>query len=443
MQIAKHMGKENKTEILTTTVNDISSPINTLPEGEEFIGRILVRRFKVNKREKSFYELNSKVLEGIRLTEAEGLEWFRGNLTSDNLLNYIKNNTERFDFFIFLPYCFGITYFGSQIAPEKSILIPCLHDEEQARIPLLRKMFRNCRAIIFNSEEEKKFFEKTFFYPQESAVIGCILEEFTCNSGAFIKKYGLTDFMIYAGRKDQGKNTPLLLDYFSRYKTKNKQNIRLVLTGPGSVPIPENFKDDIIDLGIIPKGDLHNALSASKFLCQPSTHESFSFSIMEAWLCGKPTLVHAGCEVTKSFTVKANAGLYFANYEEFEECINYLLENPEVAKKLGENGRKFVLENYNPEKISARYNTYLSSLIEKSKFTRDAPKIMLNCPKNCKICYKNSDVFTINIWKDLASSIPYVIRSKDRKLYINLLASLVVSYVRCKPIPIIKRVTPI
>jgi hypothetical protein len=164
---------------------------------------------------------------------------------------------------------------------------------------------------------------------------------------------------------------------------------------------------------------------------------------MEAWLCGKPTLVHTDCEVTKSFTIKANAGLYFANYEEFEECINYLLKNPEIAKKLGENGRKFVLENYTPEKISAKYNGYLANLIEKSKIKRDAPKIPSNCSKNCKSCYKNADIFTTSIWKDLASSATYILHSKDRKLYIKLLASFFVSYAHCKLTSITKRVSRI
>jgi len=431
MQIAKYLGRRHNIEVLTTTAEDVSNPLNVLPVGETTIDGVRVKRFKVNGREGSFNTINSKVLARKKITESEGIEWFRGNLSSDELCNYLLKNKEKFDFFIFMPYCFGITYFGSQIVPDKSIIVPCLHDEEQTRVPPLKRMFQKCRAIIFNSEEEKRFFERFFFYPTEWAVIGGILEKSNPHPKEFIRKYNLKNFIIYTGRKDQGKSTPLLLEYFCRYKENNKHDIKLVLTGPGEVQIPKKFKSDILDLGIIPKNDLQNAISASKLLCQPSIHESFSFSIMEAWLYGRPTLVHANCEVTKSFTTKANAGLYFENYEEFEECMNYLLENPAISKKLGENGRKFVLENYTPSKISIKYEEYLTALHKNPRSVHDSFNIPSDCPGYCKICYRNSDVFTSCIWKDVASSIPYVLKSEDRFIYLNIIFSLLKQYSRC------------
>ena len=47
----------------------------------------------------------------------------------------------------------------------------------------------------------------------------------------------------------------------------------------------------LIDLGFVPIQDKYDAYAAAELLCQPSKHESFSYVIMESWLCERPVLV--------------------------------------------------------------------------------------------------------------------------------------------------------
>lgn len=63
---------------------------------------------------------------------------------------------------------------------------------------------------------------------------------------------------------------------------------------------------------------------------QPSKNESFSFVIMESWLCRRPVLVHEGCAVTKNFVSCCNGGLYFGNYYDFQETVKYILNHPDT-----------------------------------------------------------------------------------------------------------------
>ena len=62
----------------------------------------------------------------------------------------------------------------------------------------------------------------------------------------------LDPFILYAGRKAAEKNTPLLVEYFARYKLTHPQSrLKLVLIGSGGVRIPGRLSADILDLGFV------------------------------------------------------------------------------------------------------------------------------------------------------------------------------------------------
>jgi glycosyltransferase involved in cell wall biosynthesis len=89
--------------------------------------------------------------------------------------------------------------------------------------------------------------------------------------------------------------------------------------------------------------------------CQPSVMESFSIVIMESWLCNTPVLVNGRCPVTVEHCQKSQGGLYFNDYLEFEECLEVILNRPELAKELARNGREYCLSHFNWDSISQKY----------------------------------------------------------------------------------------
>jgi len=257
---------------------------------------------------------------------------------------------------------FGTTFFGSKVCPEKSILIPCLHDESYAYMSIYKEMFESAKGIIFLSEPEMKLAEKIFNLNDKKKTVlgGGIDTDIEYNGKRFREKYKIEgEFILYAGRREIGKNVPMLIDYFCKYKERNDTNLKLILIGSGEVSIPKKYNEDIIDLGFIPKQDKYDVYAASLVLCQPSINESFSIVIMESWLCCRPVLVHADCEVTKDHCIKSNGGLFFDNFEEFEECMNFYLHNPQTSEKMGKNGKTYVLENYGWNKILNKYKNIL------------------------------------------------------------------------------------
>jgi glycosyltransferase involved in cell wall biosynthesis len=278
----------------------------------------------------------------VGLTEEAKVIW-KDIFTEDIWDSYLE-----YDFFLFIPYMFGTTYYGSQIHPEKSILIPCLHDESYAHLSIYKKMFKQVAALIFLSEPEKDVANCLYQPTCRQIVIGGGIDTtFSFNPERFRKKYKIFEpFILYAGRKESGKNVPLLLDFFTRFKQDNPSTLKLVLIGSGNIGIPSECKEEVIDLGFVSRQDKYDAYAAATILCQPSVNESFSIVIMESWLCETPVLVHGNCAVTQDFCVKSNGGLYFIDYFEFKESVQFLLERPLIRKKMGQSGKQFVLNNF-------------------------------------------------------------------------------------------------
>ena len=83
-----------------------------------------------------------------------------------------------------------------------------------------------------------------------------------------------------------------------------------------------------------------------------------------SWLCERPVLVHSQCAVTRDFARRANGGLYFRNYFEFEGCVQYILTHPEQARTMGQNGGAFVRENFDWDVIVEKYRAFFAKLTE-------------------------------------------------------------------------------
>jgi glycosyltransferase involved in cell wall biosynthesis len=355
-------------EILTTCVREFESDWNQNfhREGEYRVNGILVRRFKVRKRDtRAFDRINYKLMNNLPISLEEEKEFIGEMINSDNLYKFIEKNKSNY-YFIFIPYMFGTTYWGLQACPERSILIPCLHDESYAYLKIYKEMFKEARAVIFHSQSELELASRLYnLKTEKSFLIGEGVDaEFKSEPEKFCRRKNLDGipFILYAGRKAREKNTPLLISYFSLYKRREKSNLKLLLMGTGEADIPEEFAEDIIDLGFLSREEKYDAYGAATLLCQPSLNESFSLAIMESWLSGTAVLVHGDCEVTKEHVLKSNGGLYLTNYPEFEESLEYLLEHPEVREKMARNGRKYVLENFSWGSIISKYKELFSKL---------------------------------------------------------------------------------
>lgn len=371
-EVATHLQRAGMdVEILTTCVREFSADWNEnyYSAGTAVVEDIAVRRFPVRRRDTAAFDrVNRRLMEGQHLSLQEEKTFVEEMVNSPQLYEYLKDASDDYALYVFIPYMFGTTYYGMQACPEKSVLIPCFHDEAYLYLRLFRQAYIQARGIIYNAMPEMELANKVYdFTTTEQICMGIGMDTNICaDADAFRKAYRIQKpFLLYAGRKDAGKNVHTLLRYFAEYKQRHgDSDLQLVLIGGGSIEIPASVRDDVHDLGFVSRQDKYDAMAAAELLCQPSHNESFSLVIMESWLCGRPVLVHSQCAVTRDFARRANGGLYFRNYFEFEGCVQYILTHPEQARTMGQNGGAFVRENFDWDVIVEKYRAFFAKLTE-------------------------------------------------------------------------------
>ncbi|MEG1270196.1 MAG: glycosyltransferase family 4 protein [Ruthenibacterium sp.] len=358
-------------EIFATCVESFSADweVNFFPRGIEKIHGITVRRFLANGRDgTAFGGVNALLMQGKQPSLAQECVFFSEMVNSDEMIEYISSHRQEYSLFVFTPYMFSTTYFGARAAGKQAVLIPCLHEEAYVHMQLMKTCFENVGGIAFNSEPESALAHTLYCLDNvKTTVAGDGMDVSVSGEAArFCEKYNMkSPFILYAGRKDSGKNVDALVKNFMTWKACTPENdVKLILIGGGTLSLPSDAKQDILDFGYVPLQDKYDAMAAALFLCQPSLHESFSLVIMESWLCGRPVLVHGQCAVTKNFAQKSGGGLYFNTCDEFIGALNYFLSHPQEAVQMGENGGAYVRANFSWDTVTQRYIDFFESLAE-------------------------------------------------------------------------------
>lgn len=356
-------------EVLTTCIKDIYADWghNYHKAGVTEVNGVTVRRFPVQGRNRqAFDQLNWRLMNGLTLTAKEEQTFIHEMIQSPALYDYMARHVPEY-LFIFIPYMFATTYYGLQVCPERSLVIPCLHDEGYARLNIYRQLLPRAKALLFLNEAEMELADRFFGQAkgQIREVLGTGVDtDFTADAGRFRQKYGLTSpFVLYAGRREPGKNTPLLLDFWQRYVQEEKRDVKLLLIGGGEVTIPSQLQAHVWDLGFVSSQDKYDAYAAAAVFCLPSINESFSIVIMESWLARTPVLVHGRCAVTREHCRRANGGLYFTDYWEFAATLNFLLDHSETAVQMARQGRRYVLDNFHWNIITNKYKQLITAIL--------------------------------------------------------------------------------
>lgn len=346
-------------EVLTTCIRDFQADwaANFYRPGLDHFQGVPVRRFAVQKRDKAAFDrINARLMQNRPVSAAEEQTFLDEMFRCPTLFVHIEKHQNDALFF-FVPYMFPTTYRGAQICPARSAIIPCLHDEGYAHLDIFRRLMPTVRAQLFFVEAERRLSERLYGSPprQIRAVVGGGVEDdVRGDPAAFRRDFGIDGpFFLTVGRKEAGKNVPQLLEHWHRYTRNRPGAPKLVLLGKGQVAMPAT--DAIVDLGFVSLQDKANAYAAATALIQPSRNESFSLVLMESWLQQTPALVDGHGAVTRDHVTRANGGLYYENYAEFAATVDYLLQHEAIRRKMGQNGRQYVLKHYRWPHIIAQY----------------------------------------------------------------------------------------
>src|SRR5207247_6689951 len=130
---------------------------------------------------------------------------------------------------------------------------------------------------------------------------------------------------------ENGKNCQELFDFTRR------AGVLLKLIGHAQVRIPQHAEY----LGFVSEHEKRQILKHCRALVLPSTNESLSLAVLEAWAHGKPVIVSAHSRVLRSHVQKSGgAGYLYENEDDFRKIVN------NVDRSRGLAGQKYVEENY-------------------------------------------------------------------------------------------------
>jgi glycosyltransferase involved in cell wall biosynthesis len=386
--IAERMAARNEVEVLTTCARDYITWENDYPEGHDRIRGVTVRRFKNSRTRdiQSFNQYSDWVFHHPHSRDDE-MSWLeQQGPWSPGLMEYLKRHHRSYDALIFFTYLYAPTVLGVQIDPARSILVPTAHDEPAIRLEIYKEMFATPAALAFNTEVEKNFLKTTFpIRAIAEETVGCgvdLLQEqpqsddpepedeeelhkrlaphLRVRGAQFRRRHRLNgQFLLYGGRIDPGKGCEELIEYFTSYKEQGGE-AALALMGVKLMQLPE--VPWVRFAGLLSERERLQALEAATVVVVPSPFESLSLLTLEAMAVGTPVLCNARAAVLVQHCLNSNAGLFYADRDEFIECAKLLLADQRMRDRMGRNGKEYIRRNYRWDVILSKYDRLIGAL---------------------------------------------------------------------------------
>lgn len=389
--LAEQLSLRHDVEVLTTAARDKRSWKNVYGEGADRIRGVLVRRFAVNQPHdaEAFRQFSDRIAAapGSRTDE---MEWVRRLGPSvPGLVEHLKRQHRNYDALVFFSLIHWTTVHGIEVAPERSILFPCLRLGPFLRFGLWRELVSSARAIGLVSAAERKLLrgylgvsipreelvgvgidpshrqayprhqqdpadepvaDDTSLGPEELAE----QEDDRADRGVpFRRRHRLYGPMVlYGGRVEPDNGCEEMLEYFDTYASTDGDTA-LVLMGVKMINVPD--EPYLRQAGVLPERERMVAYEAADVTIAPGSDDPLALSVLESFAVGTPVLASARNDAAVEHCRRAGAGLYYANRDEFVEALKMLMTRSKLREQLGEAGRQYVRQYYRWDAVLGRF----------------------------------------------------------------------------------------
>jgi glycosyltransferase involved in cell wall biosynthesis len=351
--------------VYTTCARDYVTWRNELAAGEREESGVRVLRFPVGEeRDLAAFNAFAEPLYARARTHEEEIEFLRRQGPhAPSLVEALRAEKDRYAAVVFFTYLYYPTYWGLRAAPERSVLVPTTHDEPPLAFSIYREVFARARAFAFLTPAEQELVRARFGTgDRPAAVAGMGVDPAgPADLAGFRARHALTGpYVLYAGRIDAGKGCAAMLGHHERYRREKKGAAELVLIG--RLAMPEPRQEGVRYLGFLSEEDKAAAMAGAVAVVCPSPYESLSIVLLEGLALGTPGLVNAGSAVLKEHCLRSNAGLFYADGDEYAEALDLLVRNEELRRTLGANGRRYVDAEYRWSVVLDRWRGLLAAL---------------------------------------------------------------------------------
>ncbi len=350
--------------VYTTTAKDYVTWKPEYPEGETVENGVVIRRFDVRKPRDiaSFNSFSDDVFFHPHTREDELLWMERQGPFCPALIEAIGRDAAGQDRWVFFTYLYYNTYWGLKAAPPKSILVPTAHDEPALALEIMKEVFERPAAFVFNTAAERDMLARRFSFEGKYQDIAGVGVEIPANIEAspFAAKYRALDpYILYAGRIEPGKGCAELFDDFLA-AAPSQPGLKLLLIGKQLMPLPDDPR--ITYLGFVPPAEKNVAMGLARATVHPSHFESLCMAALESLAVRTPILVQAATDPLREHCRRGNAGLSFANADEFAVALDLLVRDRKLRDALGQNGLDYVQKNYTWNRILEKYAILFDAL---------------------------------------------------------------------------------
>ncbi|MEA3076260.1 MAG: hypothetical protein QOF60_1168 [Actinomycetota bacterium] len=336
-------------DVLTTCASDHHTWANAYPPGTTTDGAVTVRRFRtVHDGDKVGRDtIEGRIQLGLPVTPDEQRTWLNGNFRVPDLFHYLLAHHDDYDAIVLSPYLFWTTVSCALVAPDKTVVMPCLHDEHYAYLEMMRPVLADPAQVWFLSEPEHELGHRLADLAPHH-VTGAGVHVPASADAAIGRKLAGTDrpFVYYGGRREGGKGWDELLGAFTRAVVEHGADLDLVTTGTGPIDASPAIAGRVVDLGLVDDEQRPHIYAAAAAYVQPSRNESFSRTIMESWLAGTGVIASAGSDVVAWHCQRSGGGVTYDNPDELVQALLLVADQPDALRALGPSGREYVLREY-------------------------------------------------------------------------------------------------
>jgi glycosyltransferase involved in cell wall biosynthesis len=394
--LAERLVGQHDVEVLTTCARDYVTWKNEYPEGVDRIRGVTVRRFaNAATRDIEAFNKYSEWIYNNPHSRADELEWLKQQGPwCPALIEHIKRHQGQYDVLVFFTYLYAPTVLGLEIVPSRSVLVSTAHDEPAIRLEIFKNVFSRPAALCYLTESERRFVQEEFRErplleevtgvgidipphnprmpagasgdtddtpegtapdsgDEEESAAGDFPSHILARGAVFRRRHRLHGLIaLYGGRIDPGKGCEELLDYFGSYVSAGGE-ATLALMGVKLMSLPE--EPYVRFAGLLSDRERLEALEAATVVICPSPYESLSLLALESLAVGTPVLANARSAVLVEHCVRSNGGLYYADRDEFVECLTLLVRDARLRAAMGRNGRDYIKRNYRWDVVLGKY----------------------------------------------------------------------------------------
>ena len=358
--VVQHLGWS--VDVFTTCALEATTWENDLPEGRTMLNGVTVNRFaSITHRDPRFLNYSERVRlfpATVSKADARSYVTYAGPQCPDLIEAAVASEC---DVVACTPYLFWPSVYAIPELGRRAIFHPAAHDEGELDLVNVGRAFTTCGAFAYYTRAERALVESHYCVANvPNSVVGIGVD------GPLrpkeISPYDAGGpYVCYLGRVERLKGAVTLVDAFVAYKLRHPGPLKLVVAGPLSAPVATH--PDVITLGPVDDATKWSVLAGAELLVNPSSFESFSLVVLEAWLAKTAVLVNARCPATVEHVEASGGGGIFRDYADLEAWFDAAARRDPGFEALAARGYEYASTGFSWLAVAQRYERLCNAVL--------------------------------------------------------------------------------